>query len=561
MKNFALKIKKNRASTLIVILFVVSIIFILALAYLSLTGQRRAQSKKFGTNVVAFYLAEAGVSKAVSDFKEQFNQPLVKNNNLNDDRLNLLDIDKASTYTRTFDVDDLIMGGTVHVTVQILNIKGTPFYCFIGEKEKVPPRLNIYKKTSDELYENKSLGGWKANLKIISTANYEGTTRKIEVIKDVISVNCSPPAPEYNLFVWGRNAEVLRYGEFILSNWDFSETIGSIIKPLMKEVGDAFDFSSLDADDNESNEGALQGLQDFVSKSNNINLQNKINQVIMKMNPWAKIRTNGELQVYLPFFEVDDIINYFVDNRFAEMPEIGYVNCNNRLHDRFMGKYTRYEGMVQKYYFELRPYISNRQKKRDRHKQYTLFSTRRRYPQQNPKELMPRYYETICKNIMKYSNILIPKNSSFFGTSAKPINIQGLMTCEDKIRLGGVYKGQGIVFSEKGDIYISGSLIAADEDSQLSIIAPKGRILLPSDGDIILDASCCCQNSILRGRRVVVNGSLVVENLNRDKGTPENSMPPVVNINYDARVRNVAADNVRGFISSGDITWRELHNK
>jgi hypothetical protein len=175
---------------------------------------------------------------------------------------------------------------------------------------------------------------------------------------------------------------MLRYGEFVLSNWDFSETIGKIIGPLMTEVGDAFDFSKMDSE--ESNEDVLKDLQDFVSKSNNINLQNRINQVIMKMNPWAKIRTNGELQVYLPFFEVDDIINYFVDNRFAEMPEVGYVNCNNRLHDRFMGKYTRYEGMVQKYYFELRPYISSGQQKRERHKQYTLFSTRRRYPQQNP---------------------------------------------------------------------------------------------------------------------------------------------------------------------------------
>jgi hypothetical protein len=348
---------------------------------------------------------------------------------------------------------------------------------------------------------------------------------------------------------------MLRYGEFVLSNWDFSETIGKIIGPLMTEVGDAFDFSKMDSE--ESNEDVLKDLQDFVSKSNNINLQNRINQVIMKMNPWAKIRTNGELQVYLPFFEVDDIINYFVDNRFAEMPEVGYVNCNNRLHDRFMGKYTRYEGMVQKYYFELRPYISSGQQKRERHKQYTLFSTRRRYPQQNPSELMPEYLEMINKNIMQYSNIIIPKNSFLSGSLMHPLSVQGLMSCEQGIRIGGHYKGQGIIYSQKGDIYITSSVIAATKDSLLTIMAPNGRIILPSDGDIVIDASCCSKESILRGRRVVVNGNLVVENLNRDKGTAENSMPPVVNVNYDARIRNEAADNVYGFISPGDITWRE----
>lgn len=550
---------RQKGSTLLVILFVVSLIFILGLSYLSITQQRKVQSLKFGSNINAFYLAEAGIARALIEFRREIETPLVNGDDINENKLSLLDIDKAATYTKVLDIDDIIDGGSVHVTMQLLNIKGNPFFCFIKEKEKVPPRLNIYKKTSDELYENKSLGGWMANLKIVSTGTFDSTDRKIEVIRDVAMMNLSPPAPEYSLFVSGRNVEVLRNGEFILSNWDFSSTIGAVIEPLMKEVKESLSFSFKEmGEKDEDQETVLSEIQDFINRTNNLALQNKINQLIMQMNPWAKVRTNGELRVYLPFFEVDDIINYFVDNRFAELPEVGYVNCNNRLHDRFMGKYTRYEGVIMKHYFELRPYIVQHQRKKERNKLYTLFSTRRRYPVQNPDEFDPEFLSLIVENASKYATVTLPKESSrLFGTDEDPIVIEGIMSSQGDMRVGGMVRGKGIIYSEGGDIYLTDSLEALDSETQVSLVCPKGTIYLENEAGVKIDASCCARNSVLRGHRLEINGNLVVENLNRDTGMPQNSMAPVVHINYDARIRNDAADNITGVISPGSITWRE----
>lgn len=551
--------ERQKGSTLLVLLYVVSLIFILGFSYLSITQHRKVQSIKFGSNINAFYLAEAGIARALMEFRREIETSLVNGDDINENKLSLLDIDKAATYTRVLDIDDLIEGGSAHVTMQLLNIKGNPFSCFIKEKEKVPPRLNIYKKTSDELYENKSLGGWMANVKIVSTGTFDETDRKIEVIRDVAMMNLSPPAPEYSLFVTGRNVETLNNGEFILCNWDFSETIGAVIEPLMKEVKESLSFSFKDAGEkDEEQETVLSEIQDFINRTNNLALQNKINQLIMQMNPWAKVRTNGELRVYLPFFEVDDIINYFVDNRFAELPEVGYVNCNNRLHDRFMGKYTRYEGVIMKYYFELRPYITQHQRKKERHKLYTLFSTRRRYPVQNPDEFDPEYLGLIVENAAKYATVSLPRESSkLYGTDESPIVVEGIMAAQGDIRIGGVVRGKGMIYSEGGDIYLTDSLEAAGSETQISLICPKGTIYLESEARATIDASCCARNSVLRGHSLVINGNLVTENLNRDTGMPQNSMAPVVHVNYDARIRNDAADNVTGIISPGSITWRE----
>ncbi|PKK92095.1 MAG: hypothetical protein CVV64_01365 [Candidatus Wallbacteria bacterium HGW-Wallbacteria-1] len=549
--------KSNRGSTLLVILFVVSIIFILGLSYLYITGEQRYQSVKFRSNVTAFYLAEAGVARAVAEFRQELASPLVQGEDINESKLALLDIDKAATYTRVLDISDIVPGSSVHVTMQLLNVRGNPFFCFIKSKEKVPARLNIYKQTSDELYENKSLGGWSANLKILSVATFEETTRRIEVLKDVKMLNVSPPAPEYSLFISGKNVEELRNGEFLVSNWDFSDTIGSVIEPLMKEVGESFNFRGA-GEDEKTQANLLNELQDFISRTNNVGLQNKINQLIMQMNPWAKVRTNGELRVYLPFFEVDDIINYFVDNRFAELPEVGYVNSNNRLHDRFMGKYTRFEGVVMKHYFEIRPYITNRDRKKERNKLYTLFSTRRRYPLQNPDEYEPEYLDVLKEKAMDFATIVLPRDQAVLkGSSSEPLRVEGLMVTKEDLRIGGPVRGKGIIYSDQGSIYVTSSLTAADKDTMISLVAPRGAIYLGVEDDVVIDGSCCSMESVLRGKRLVINGNLVVRNLNRSKGMASTSMAPEVNINYDARIRNEAVDNLQGFVSPGEISWRE----
>src|SRR5690606_33068878 len=53
-----------------------------------------------------------------------------------------------------------------------------------------------------------------------------------------------------------------------------------------------------------------------------------VDNIILSLNPrnWGRVRTNGRLEVYMPFFAADDIINYFAESGgWRDLPEVGYL--------------------------------------------------------------------------------------------------------------------------------------------------------------------------------------------------------------------------------------------
>lgn len=547
----------KRGTILLLVLAGTVILFIIGMSFVYYASQVRHQTRITSGDILAFYLAEAGIEKAIWAFKNELAKPLVQDGETNTDKLELLDFDMASNYSRIIE-EELIPGkGSFKVALEIINIRGTVFNCFIGQKEKVPSRLNIYRQTSWDMYENKPLGGWEANLRIRSTGVIGKVSKTIEIIQDVRLTDLTPPASEYTLFISGERHNVLKQGEFVLSNWDFDETVGKVLKPLVKEWAE-WKTVRFDPDQMETKE-MMEKIKDFVLTTDSFALQTEINKIIMTLNPWGKVRTNGRLDVQLPFFEVDDIIHYFVDASIGELPEIGYMFCNNRLHDRFMGKYTRYEGNIRKYYFELPPYAIESARKQQVSKTYTLFSTDPRYPKTHPYEYNPSGLERLVKNARSYAHFVYPKGpAKLLGKLSKPLRLEGVTFMPGNVTLGGPFSGRGVLYVANGNVRILESLKAMNKDTLLSLVVPNGRIMLPPSKAIKIDAACTSRDSVVGGKAVQINGNLLVRNLNRHTHDKQSGMPEIVHINYNCRIRNRAANKVYGSIGKPLMLWREL---
>ncbi len=558
-KNMLRSANSKRASTLVMIIFISSIIFILSMMMMSIVVQDKKTSVKVKDVIQMKYYAEFGIALMKRQFIEQAKLPLFTADKIFKDKLALLDFENAASFTKTIKYTPPGSGIKINVTLEIMNIRATPFNCYLHHKEKSPIRLNIFKKKNDDSSsENKTLGGWDAFMKIVSTAKSNKEEQTVESLFNVKMNNLTPPAPEYTFFIHGQKVEDIKEGQFILSNWDFQGTVGKVVVPLMKKMSEEL---SLNFDEMEFND-LLQNVKGFVQSVDSYAILNKINQIIMNLSPWGKVRCNGRLNVYLPFFEVDDIINYFVDEESLEFPEIGYIGFGNRLHDRFMGKYTRYEGKIYKYYYELKPYIFSKQRKTARHALYTMFSTMKNYPLTHKNEVMPEYFENIVTNAKKYCTRKLSGEQKFFGTDAHPIFINGIIYTDGDIYVGGNYRGRGMLFTSKGDIHITEDLIPVESTiDMLGLIAPEGKLILHKlASKTKINAAISVKNSILKGKAVEIRGNLISENLNRhglDEGIFKlSAMPKKVMITYDSRLRNRAANNVYPSISVQTFYYR-----
>jgi hypothetical protein len=547
---------KQRASTLMMILFVFGIVFILSMSMLYIILQDKTLARKSFSSFSYVYWGEFGTNFFKDYLRKIERLPLYKDGKVVEEKLGLLSFDKASNWYKKIILSPY-PGIKLTIEGKLLTTFRTPFYCYLSKKSNPPILLNIYKEKNkgDTFSESKELGGWGGLIEITTTVKHGKRQKSFHSIYQMRLDNISSPAPEYTLFIYGTKNENLAQGEFILSNWDFEGTVGKVVIPILKKMADdlKLDFDQMDFNT------LVSKIKDFVQSVDSYTLLNKINKIIMNLSPWGKIRTNGRLNVYLPFFEVDDIINYFVDEESLEFPEVGYVGCNNRLHDRFMGKYTRYEGKIYKYYFELRPYIFAHQKKTPRHSLYTMFSTMKNYPLTHKDEYLPKYLKNFSKNIPNYYNRKFPLFAHFSGTHNHPIYLDGIYYAPKDIYIKGYYKGRGIIFAEKGDIHVLDNIEAINKkDDLLILMAPHGKVVLHSNSKIIkIDASICVKNSIIKGRGINLRGNLITENLNRE-GEDEGifriaKMPRIVHITYDARLRNRAAEHIHINITSTPI--------
>lgn len=554
----------ERGSMYIMAVVIITILFLLGMVFLWFMGSRRKMAVRLDNQLHAHYLAEAGIERGTRWITDLIRQPLILDNGeVNELKLRLIDRSLAGEFTKTIK-ERLFDDGEYTVHITIVNVNETPFKCNLEPVpgEQLPePLLPYRKQDGDGLSTSRSLGGWEGELSIraLGVAGLGSSAVKVgrELQKSIKVTDLSPPAPDYTLFIHGDGKETLKAGRFVLSNWEFDGTAGETLVQSIESLAEVA-FKAIPVNARLSLEELIELVKNYVSMTRD-NVQKQLaNEVIMNLHPWGRIRTNGSLNVYLPFFEIDDVINYFVDNKYYQRPEVGYPGCYNRLHDRYMAKYTKYEGNVEKHYYELAPYVLRRQYPRQRNQKYTRFSTFRYYPQQNPSEKMPRNLENLAKAGKKYASQNFPRGMRMSGTEKDPLQLDGIMYINGVLDIHGVVKGRGVLIAD-GDINVHGDITHADDETYLALITPKGKINLKVP-EVEMKAAVYANGSIMGGTKLKLKGNLVVNKLNRQKGEDavQTTMPTDCEISFDRNNRNIMAANVYASISYADIVRRQV---
>ena len=139
--------QSKKGSAIFLLLTVVGILYILGMMLINYMSQERVQTAKLGENFQAYYLAEAGIERAIIEIKKIFRGKLLSKDAVIDEKmLSLLDIDRAENFTFKIQIKDgeIIDGGTAEVLIEVNNLKRTPFKAYIDEYEKVPSQLKIF---------------------------------------------------------------------------------------------------------------------------------------------------------------------------------------------------------------------------------------------------------------------------------------------------------------------------------------------------------------------------------------------------------------------------------
>lgn len=548
-------------SSYILVLGTISVIFIIGFSFLFSFLSEFSQAFHQGKSQAAYYLAEAGIEKAVYELKNIFRAPLVnEKNEVNENLLKILDFHTAQDFQMNLS-DELSTkdGSRYSARVEFFNLKQTPFGSNLREKE-VPPKLEQYKKETSSYANPKKLGGWQGKLKITSVGTVRMVTssgtlrdvsRSIVVIRDIKVADLTPPAPEYTLFISGEKTEYIKEGEFILEH--------GLSNLIMIAQGFLDDFQRLLPYLKGSMNDMISIVRDFVIKTKFTKPQEKKMEDIFKAYKVAgRVRTNGVVHIYLPFFEVDDIINYFVSNNYYERPEVGYPFCNNRLHDRFMSWATKFEGDIKKHYYELVPYVIQNQKPTPKVEQYTRWSTFPNYLKQYPNEVEPENLKNILQNAEIYASEVVPRSLTVLGTRQRPYMLDGITVVKGDLKISGHMEGRGIIMATE-NISVSGNIELVNDKSLLTLVSQNGRITIPKSAKLRIQASVFARDSILGGEDVTVLGNFLVQNLNRQEGEDGKVlMPKKFKVKYDNRIRNIMGDNFWVSISKRDIKRYEI---
>ena len=577
------KSKNNKnGSAMLMLIGIVAVLYILGVMLINYLTQERTQTTKLSENIQALYLAEAGLEKALVKVKEVFSQKLMDSEGQFDDKvLSLLDIDKAENFSMRVKITDgeLVDGGTAEVLVQVGNVRSTPFKSYIDEYIDVPQSLNCYKRESRETYADKSLGGWEANLRLEATGNYRSAQRKIELMKDLKVSDLTPPAEHYTLFVTNKKDEYLREGEFRLQNWSIIRELHELVRDVATKTKESFQATMGKAGDSEffwepnmgsniSFEGdvrvqTLKVIRDLCMKISDIKIKDFVDFSVSKLHPylWGKVRTNGRLHVYMPFFAADDIINYFEDNstQSYHRPEIGYLFCSNQLHDPYLSKYTTYEGEIIKYYQKLKPYVLGiTETPYPSSDPYTV-TTKFDYVAKNQDVFQPMQLERIKKNAKDYCHEFHEKDLTLQGTYSTPASVWGIIFVDGNVRIGGRINGRGMIVCT-GNIIITDDVKHENGETFLSLVALNGGVKLDrSLTQAKIEAAIYAKNSITGGDQIHIFGNLCVDELNRQAGEEGDLiMPKRVLIVYDSGLKSGAGNNVCFNISDMILSQRDL---
>ena len=571
----------RRGSAMFMLLTIVGILYIFGTMLINYMTQERAQTARLGESMQAFYLAESAVEKGMIKMRELFSQKLLTDGGeINDKILALLDIDRAENFSLRIKINDgeLITGGTAEVLIEVNNLRLTPFKTYIDEYEEVPAALKVYRKENRDTYADKALGGWEGLLRFEAVGRYRNAEKKIEVIRELKVTDLTPPAENYTLFVSNRKDEYLRHGEFRCRNWSVVRELKALIDDLAKKTRDAFQetlgntagdfFWEPNMASNVGFEGdmkirTLKVIRKLVMSVSDIKIKDFVDISIQKLHPylWGKIRTNGRLHVYLPFFAADDIINYFEDNSIFshQRPEIGYLFCSNQLHDPYLSKYTYYEGEIIRYYQKLKPYVLGiTETPYPSSDPYTM-NTKFDFVSRHPDKLEPMQLDRIEKDAKDYCHEFIERDLTLQGTYSKPASVWGLIYVQGNVYIGGRISGQGMIVTE-GDIFITENVVHDSAASFLSLVSLKGTVRLAKGlNNAKIESAIYAKESLLGGEEVNIFGNLVVDSLNRQKGEDGPLiMPKRVVINYDSNLKAEVGSNVCFNISDLITTQRDL---
>lgn len=571
----------RRGSAIFMLLTIVGVLYIFGTMLINYMTQERAQTARLGESMQAFYLAEAAVEKGMIKMRELFSQKLLSDGGeINDKILALLDIDRAENFSLRIKIGDgeLITGGTAEVLIEVNNLRLTPFKTYIDEYEEVPAALKVYRKENRDTYADKALGGWEGLLRFEAIGRYRNAEKKIEVIRELKVTDLTPPAENYTLFVSNRKDEYLRHGEFRCRNWSVVRELKALIDDLAKKTRDAFQetlgntagdfFWEPNMASNVGFEGdmkirTLKVIRKLVMSVSDIKIKDFVDISIQKLHPylWGKIRTNGRLHVYLPFFAADDIINYFEDNSIFshQRPEIGYLFCSNQLHDPYLSKYTYYEGEIIRYYQKLKPYVLGiTETPYPSSDPYTM-NTKFDFVSRHPDKLEPMQLDRIKKDAKDYCHEFIERDLTLQGTYSKPASVWGLIYVQGDLHIGGRISGQGMIVTE-GDIFITENVVHDSAASFLSLVSLKGTVRLAKGlNNAKIESALYAKESLLGGEEVNIFGNLVVDSLNRQKGEDGPLiMPKRVVINYDSNLKAEVGSNVCFNISDLITTQRDL---
>jgi hypothetical protein len=579
--------------TIFVLFVVVGVISITAFSISQLVGQITSGSVRHSESLVAQELAEAGIKKALWDIKNALATPLVtperpsttQVQKVNEGLLELMDIERAREWQKSysFEADDLIPGGSVTIYMEILNVSATPFSSFLSPLDKIPPYLEPYhiKGNMEEEHQlgKAPLGGWKGSLRIRATGKFKRSQVAVEEWHHIHMVDVTAPASDHTLFIESEEREYLNEGQFILSNLTVPDAVKNEILLLAGSLSETLNIENDQGNDNQekslesvhklnqkvsgmmggiNTEEALKLAFNLTKSADDSQIKSTLDRIVLSLDPrdWGKVRTNGALFVQLPFFATDDIINYFVDSSPSSRrrPEVGFIGCQNRLHDPYLSIYTLFEGRIYKSFRRLKPLaLGPSEKPQNVPPQRYTINTKMNYPRIRPKEQIPSNLNRLVTKAGSFAQKRADHPMKLKGTKDLPIDVTGITLSTHKISIEGVFTGVGIIVSNS-NLLITGDITPLNkEKDRLSLVAPNGTIILdPKEDSYRINAALYAKNGLtgMKGQHAIINGNLVVNKLNRDK------MPGSFTCNYNSALKSHMGDNIVSAISKTIILIR-----
>ncbi len=588
--------RESRRGSVILLLFIaIVVVFITTNAIHFMLRSRYRQVIRAGDSTVAAYLARAGLARGVMEFRALFSRPLLRRSedgtfSVDEEVLSLLDRERARFWQRRLVIDGGRFGlgdeARVEVFMELLAVTGNEFSAMIDRRERIPKSLEPYQEkrtrrrrdTMQARFGVKPLGGWSGILRLVASGRYRGAKRVVECFRPVKVLDVTPPAPDYTLFISSSGRETLKEGRFVLSNFDLPPQVRDKIFELTCKVDSLLrmGLSEKNTDtrrnvekltsymsravEEDKMDDAVRYVFELADQIDDESISDTVDNIILSLNPinWGRVRTNGRLDVYLPFFTADDIINYFADDSFfgRTRPEVGYPFCDNRLHDPYMSVYTRYEGRIYKHYQRLIKDSTGRVRFQPVPPQRYTINTRLNYVRRHPERRAVPFLERIEKNAARDAQRLVKHKLVLHGDEEHPMRIEGMWYCLENVSIGGAYTGRGMLVCERG-ITVTDDLRPLSKDDILSIVALKGAVVLSDrKSSYSLRASLYAREG-LRGKRdqaVRMRGNLVVHELRRP------SMPGSFTCRFDPTIRNRVADNVVAVVGGRTLVVRELRS-